>query len=102
MGHKIIWSPEAVADLTDIRAYIARDSDNYAAALIERILVSVDRLADYPNLGQRVPELDDAAIRQLIVDRYRVIYRVRKEAVDLAAIIHGARDLPNALADRGL
>ena len=102
MAHKIIWSPEAVADLTEIRDYVARDSDTYAAALVERILSSIDRLSDFPNLGQRVPELDDDFIRQLIVDRYRVIYRVRAQAVDLAAIVHGARDLPRALAGRGL
>jgi addiction module RelE/StbE family toxin len=102
MAHKIIWSPEAVADLTEIRDYVARDSDAYAAALVERILSSIDRLSDFPNLGQRVPELDDDFIRQLIVDRYRVIYRVRAQAVDLAAIVHGARDLPRALAGRGL
>jgi addiction module RelE/StbE family toxin len=102
MAHKIIWSPEAVADLTEIRDYVARDSDAYAAALVERILSSIDRLSDFPNLGQRVPELDDDFIRQLIVDRYRVIYRVREQAVDLAAIVHGARDLPRALAGRGL
>jgi len=101
MGHKIIWSPEAVADLTEIRDYVARDSEAYAAALVERILFSIDRLSDFPNLGQRVPELDDDFIRQLIVDRYRVIYRVRAQSVDLAAIVHGARDLPRALAGRG-
>jgi plasmid stabilization system protein ParE len=91
-----------VADLTEIRDYVARDSDAYAAALVERILSSIDRLSDFPNLGQRVPELDDDLIRQLVVDRYRVIYRVRAQAVDLAAIVHGARDLPRALAGRGL
>jgi plasmid stabilization system protein ParE len=47
MAHKIIWSPEAVADLTEIRAFIARHSEAYAAAMIERILIAVDRLADY-------------------------------------------------------
>jgi toxin ParE1/3/4 len=91
-----------LADLTEIRGFIARDSDAYAAAFAERVLASVDRLADVPAIGQRVIEIDDDAIRELIVDRYRVIYRVRNQAVDLAAIIHGARDLPAVLANRGL
>jgi toxin ParE1/3/4 len=102
MPHKIIWSPEAVADLTEIRAYIARDSDGYAAAMMERILVAVDRLANYPKLGQRVPELDDESLRQVIVVPYRVIYRLGAQSVDVAAVVHGARDLRKAVVERDL
>jgi toxin ParE1/3/4 len=68
MPHKIIWSPEAVADLTEIRAFIARDSDAYASAMIERVLSAVDRLADFPKLGRRVPELREASLRQVLVE----------------------------------
>ncbi len=102
MSHHIIWSPEAVADLTEIRMYVARDSDTYAAALIERIITSIDRLSDFPHLGQQLPELNDDSIRHLIVDRYRVIYRVRKYSVDLAAIVHGSRDLQDTIHNRSL
>lgn len=102
MAHRVIWSPEAVADLTEIRAYIARDSDAYAAALMERVLSAVERMADFPGMGGHVPEIDDDAIRELIVGPYRVIYRVQAEAVHLAAVVHGARDLRNALRQRRL
>lgn len=102
MPYRLIWSPEAVADMTELRAYIARDSEMYAAAQIERILSAVDQLAAFPRMGRRVPEIDEDGIRELIVDRYRVIYRVRNEAVELAAVVHGARDLRAALQDRSL
>jgi addiction module RelE/StbE family toxin len=89
-----------VGDLTKIRSYIARDSDTYAAAFVERIIVAIERLADFPRMGRRVPEIDDESIRELIVDRYRVIYRVRTEAIDIAAVVHGARDLLRAIDER--
>ena len=100
MDRKIVWSPEALADLVEIRGFIARDSESYAASLIERLLVAVDRLPDFPQYGRRVPELDQEAIREIIVDRYRVIYRLNTHSIDLAAIVHGARDLSTALSTR--
>ncbi len=100
MPQKIIWSPEAVADLSDIRDFIARDSHAYAAATIERILVAVDGLADHARLGRRVPEFNDPSLRQLLVYPYRIIYRVRPYSVDIAAVVHGARDLPRAIVGR--
>jgi toxin ParE1/3/4 len=100
MAHKIIWSPEAVADLTEIRDYIARDSEAYAAAMIERVLTAVDPLAEFPKLGQSVPEMDDKSLRQIVVYPYRLIYRVSRYSVDIAAVVHGARDLPEVMTKR--
>ena len=100
MAHKIIWSPEAIADLVDLRDYIARDSPTYAAAMAERILAATDRLSDFPLSGREVPELDDISIRELVISSFRVIYRVRAESADIAAIVHGARRIQDALANR--
>jgi toxin ParE1/3/4 len=102
MAHKVIWSPEAVVDLTEIRDFIARDSESYAAAVIERMLAAVERLSDFPRMGVVVPELHDDSIHQLIVDRYRIIYRISAQSVAVAAVVHGTRDLPAALAHRGI
>jgi toxin ParE1/3/4 len=102
MAHKIIWSPEAVEDLIEIRNYIARDSESYAAGMVESVLESVDQLAEFPLMGRRVAEFDDDAIRELIVGPYRVIYRTGRDSADIAAIVHGARDLLRALAQRDL
>jgi plasmid stabilization system protein ParE len=102
MAQKIIWSPEAVADLEQIRDYIARDSVNYALAMVDRVLAVVDGLADFPRSGKRVPEYGDAKIRQMIVGPYRIIYRISPDSIDIAAIIHGARDLRRATAGRSI
>jgi len=101
MDYKIIWSPEAVADLTSIREFVARDSETYAAALMHRIITSIDRLQEFPNLGHRVLEIDDDSLRQLVVGHYRIIYLVAVDSVQLAAIVHTARDLSAFLESRG-
>jgi len=102
MAHKIIWSPEALDDLTSIRDFIARDSENYAIAVVDAILTAVEGLPEFPQLGQAVVALGDASIRQLVASRYRIIYRVRDQHIDVAAVIDGARDLPTELHRRGI
>jgi addiction module RelE/StbE family toxin len=99
MGKKIVWSPEAMNDLKGIHDYIARDSEFFAASLVERILSSIDRLANYPLMGPRIREWSRSAYRHLVIPPYRVIYRVSTdmETVHLITIIHGSRDLKKAL-----
>jgi len=38
------WTEPAVADLENIQAYIAKDSAEYADAVIERLILSIDQL----------------------------------------------------------
>ena len=100
MAHKIIWSPIVVEDLESIANWISRDSEAYAAALIQEIVDAVENLSMFPRMGREVPELDDPHVREIIVQKYRVIYRVESDAIKLGAVIHGARELDRALRGR--
>ena len=71
----IVWTEPAVEDLRELHAYIARDSEVYASGFVERIVLAAERLIDYPELGRIVPETDDKNIRELLFQRYRIIYR---------------------------
>jgi hypothetical protein len=46
-----------------------------------------------------VPELDQPAVRELVVGSYRLIYEISEGDVYVLGLIHGARDLA-ALWDR--
>lgn len=46
--------------------------------------------------GAEVPEFGDSTIREVLHRSCRIIYRVREERVDVVAVIHGARLLPDA------
>ena len=48
MAFKVIWSPECLADLQEIVAYIARDSPDYAADQARRIVHQIDLLEQFP------------------------------------------------------
>jgi len=73
---KLIWTDPSIADLRAIRDYIGRDSDYYAADLVEQLVLSVERLLQFPKLGRVVPETQDENIRELVQQSYRIIYRI--------------------------
>jgi toxin ParE1/3/4 len=100
MAHKVIWSPIVIEDLEAIASFIARDSEAYAAAMIQEIVDAVETLSLFPRMGRVVPEMDEEDIREIIVRKYRVIYRVEREAIKLGAVMHGARDLKKAFQNR--
>src|SRR4051812_42393859 len=97
MARKVIWAPAALSDLKSISDYISRDSIAHADAVIEQILDSVDRLQDFPRLGRIVPEFEIDTMREVIVYSYRVLYEIERDAINVAAVIHGARLLRKAL-----
>jgi addiction module RelE/StbE family toxin len=90
---KLIWTDPSIADLRAIRDYIARDSDYYAADLVEQLVLSVERLLQFPKLGKMVPEAQDENIRELLRQNYRIIYRIVGERIEILSIVHGSRDL---------
>jgi plasmid stabilization system protein ParE len=81
----------------DAIEYIARDSPSYAAALAVRAERAAASLAELPERGRRVAEFHDPAVRELIVDSYRLIYRVRSGRVMMLAFVHKSRDLARLL-----
>lgn len=92
MARVLVWSPEAVEDIDAIAAYIERDSPWYARAVASKIVETAESIPEYPELGRMVPEIDDPSIRERLVHRYRVIYRLDEARVLIAAVIHGRQD----------
>jgi plasmid stabilization system protein ParE len=90
---KIVWTEPAVEDLRELYSYIARDSEVYARGFVERIILAAERLIDYPTIGRAVPEADDNGIRELLYQRYRIIYRLKSDCVEMLSVIHGTRDI---------
>ncbi len=90
---KIEWTEPAISDLQHIRNYIAKDSEYFSARFVEKIISRIDVLPDFPEMGRGVTEADDKSIRELIYQKYRIMYRIEKERILILAIIHGGRDL---------
>ncbi|MEW6061355.1 MAG: type II toxin-antitoxin system RelE/ParE family toxin [Bacteroidota bacterium] len=91
MAAKVIWSPRAVTDLEDTCNYIARDSQRYASVFASTILTLVKQIPQFPEAGRIVPEYGDAMLREKIYGNYRIVYRIKPDAIEIVAIHHGAR-----------
>lgn len=90
----IEWSRHARTDIRDLNAYIAKDSPHYARRFTERIVGSVEKLAEFPRIGRPVPEAEGRDdVRELIYQGYRIIYLTRPEWVFVVTIFHGSRNL---------
>ena len=88
---RIVWAPQAIDDVAAIRAYIARDSSHYADLIVERIVAVIGLLASSPRAGRVVPETGDESLREIIHGNYRIVYRLRPDAIEIATVLHGAR-----------
>jgi toxin ParE1/3/4 len=90
---RIIWSETAIANLVDIRQYIEQDKPEAARRLAQRILASVERLAQHPHLGRpgREPET-----RELIVSGtpYIIPYRIHQKRLYILAVLDAAQGSP--------
>ena len=91
MDVRVKWSPEAVEDLESIVNYIERDSQNYARAVISKILEISRGLCEFPMSGRIVPELGDDKIRERFVFSYRLVYKIEDERILIVAVVHGKR-----------
>ena len=92
MAREVVWADCAWQDLEQAADYIARDSPSYAGTLIRLAREAARSLREMSERGRVVPELEDSQIRELFVARYRLIYRVEADRVQILAFVHGARD----------
>ena len=84
----IVWTPQARADLAAIEDYYVEVTPAYADIVVDGLLGSVRRLETFPLSGRSVPEIGDAAIREVVWREYRVIYWADDERVDVLSVLH--------------
>ncbi len=91
---EVIWSLEVLQDVTDVLRTAERTSATYANSIGHEINAAADLLVGQPRIGGKVPEYDRDDIREWIVRRWRLIYRIRGENVELVSFVDANRRLP--------
>jgi toxin ParE1/3/4 len=92
--YRIHYLSVANHDLIEILDYIKVDNPVAASELLDKIDVSVSRLASMPHSG-KTP--DDARLKALgyqiiIVENYLVFYVVSDSTVEIRRVLHGKRN----------
>ena len=91
---KVNWSPRAASDIEEICNYIANDSEHYARIFAQRVIAIVEKIPDFPNSGRIVPEYQKENLHERIFQNYRIVYRIKPDIIEIVAVVHSARLLP--------
>jgi plasmid stabilization system protein ParE len=94
---RVRWTHNAIEHLANIYEYIALNSPTYAKQMVDRITRRSTQIGGQPYSGRKVPEYQADDIRELIENPYRIIYLVKQDQIDVVAVIHGARLLPDEI-----
>jgi addiction module RelE/StbE family toxin len=79
------WTPTALRDLESLQAYVAD--------AFETILSGIEALQRHPEMGRKGRV---AGTREVILSPYVIAYCVRKGAIELLGILHGAQRWPDS------
>ena len=90
---RVVWARRASEALDHAIAYVAHDSPDTARSLLSRVLDKAASLDEFSERGSPVGELEDDAYRELLVDPYRLIYRVDETSVIIVALLHQRQDI---------
>jgi toxin ParE1/3/4 len=101
LGHKrriaaaemrVVFSPEARADLQRIREYVTQENPQAASRLAVELVAACDRLELFPERGRL--GLVRGTRELTTVWPYVIVYRVKRNTLEIARIWHGAQDRP--------
>ena len=89
---RIIRSARSEQDVYEIALHIAKDNPDAALRWIDRVNDALTMLAQFPEAGRARTEIAPR-VRSLPVSSYILFYRPMSDGIDLARVLHGARDL---------
>jgi toxin ParE1/3/4 len=90
---KIKWTHEAVEQVIEIEDYISKDSPARAIQFVDQLIEHAESITDKPHMGRTVPELANPDIRELIFKKYRIVYRLEKNYIEVLTVFEGHRML---------
>jgi len=96
MKSKIRYTRDAVDDLDSIFDYIAEGNRIAAGNMLEKIERTIMSLANNPRMGTVLPAKDlslvESGYRKIIIKPFIVFYRIGKEEIYIARVLHSKQD----------
>lgn len=103
MSASIEFTPQATEDMDAIWSFIAHDNRQAANRVEMEIVASCRRLAKRPLMGARRQDITPLPVRFWTVPKYPnyvIVYRPDTVPLQVVAVLHGKRDLREALETR--
>jgi plasmid stabilization system protein ParE len=89
----IAFSPEALADLVELRTYIGDRNPAAASRIAVQIVAACDALEHLPERGR--PGLVVGTREITLIWPYVIVYRISSSGVEIVRVWHGAQNRSN-------
>ena len=99
-NYNIKWASPALDDLDEIIEYISKTNLTYSIKVMDKIYEQVNKLNINPERCRIVPELEKygyLSYRQLIVDYWKIIFKIEGNIVYIMVVIDGRRNLEDII-----
>ena len=91
------WTDKALLRLKQVHDHIAQDSPDNARRFVDRLTRKAALIAYQPRAGVVAKKYQRDDIRETYEGRYRIVYRIHAERIDILTVRHGARLMPKQL-----
>jgi addiction module RelE/StbE family toxin len=88
---KVILTEQALEDLEEIENYVSKSSVKMGRLLVSKFFDKFELIASFPEMGRIVPEFKNSYLREIFQSKYRIIYLVTDQNIEILRIIHGSK-----------
>ena len=98
---KINFTPDALEDMKEIKAYITDElcSEQSAINTTQKIMKRIRQLADFPEIGAPLSSIISLEVpyRFLVCGNYTAFYKVEGDEVHIIRVLYGRRNFMQIL-----
>jgi addiction module RelE/StbE family toxin len=94
---KVVFAPDAQADLLDILEFIARENPRMAGRFVRELRDAAIAIAEHPRAWPLIPRYEAKGYRRRIYRGYLLIYEVSGAEVRVLRVLNGAQDYERIL-----
>ena len=87
----VIWTKEALEKLHGIEEFIGTANPERAEIFIDHLIERGESISQNPQIGRIVPEISIPEIREIIVKKYRIVYKIKKEKIEILTVFESHR-----------
>lgn len=88
---KVILTEQALEDLEEIENYVSKSSVKMGRLLVSKFFDKFELIASFPEMGRIIPEFKNSYLREIFQSKYRIIYLVTDQNIEILRIIHGSK-----------
>jgi len=103
--YKIVYTTNTVDDLDGIFDYTSDDNRGAAIKMLERLEKVILKLGGFPRMGSVLSSDDfqfiETGYRKIVVHPYIIFYRISKNVIYIARVLHSRQDWMKLIFDSG-